>query len=165
GEILNVAQREDGTEAGRKALNRLAQDVSKFGLIVELFGVRPPLGEVPRDGTFVSLEVFVHGNGLAGLALAQAHEALIDGDADKPGRELRVPLELIQLLVSLEESVLCNVFGIFTVLSNVLRYAEDLALVLPDQLLESGRVPLFRALNKSYVGVNFLRCWGLDDGH
>ena len=93
----------DGAEAGRKSLDGLAKDVAELVLAVDLLGVGPPLGEVTRDGAFFRLDVFVHGDGLAGLALAQPHKALVDCDADQPGRELGVSLELIQLLVSLEE--------------------------------------------------------------
>jgi hypothetical protein len=111
------------------------------------------------------VDILVHGDGFAGLALAEAHEALVDCDADEPGRELGVSLELLQLLVSLEECILRDVFGVFTVLSNMLRYAEDLALVLPDELLESSRIPLFRARYERYVGVDLFRSWRLDGGH
>ena len=145
-EIFNVAQGEDGAEAGRKALDGLAKDVGELGLVVLLLGIGAPLGEVTRDGAFFGLDVLVHGDGFAGLALAETHEALVDRDADEPGRELGVSLELVQLLVSLEECVLRDVFGVFTVLGNVLCYAEDLALVLPDELLKCSRVPVFRAL-------------------
>ena len=54
--------------------------------------------------------------------------------------KLGVSLELLQLLVSLEECILRNVFGIFTVLGNMLRNPEDLAFVLPDKLLKRSRI-------------------------
>jgi hypothetical protein len=165
GEIFNVAQGKDAAKAGRKTLNGLTKNVGEFGLVVLLLGVGAPLGEVARDGSFFGLNVLVHGDGFAGLALAQPHEALIDGDADEPGRELGVSLELVQLLVGLEECVLRNVFSVFTVLGNVLRHPEDLALVLPDQLLKCSRIPLFRARYKRYVGVDLFRCWRLDGRH
>ena len=111
------------------------------------------------------MDVFVHGDGFAGFALAQTHEAFVDGDADEPGGELGVSLELIQLLVSLEECILRDVFGVFTVLGDVLRYAKDLALVLSDELLKCCSVPVFRALYKRYVGVYLFRRWGLDGRH
>ncbi len=47
----------------------------------------------------------------------------------------------------------------------MLRYAEDLALVLPDKLLKCSCIPVFSAFNQRYVGVDLFRCWGLDGGH
>ncbi len=83
----------------------------------------------------------------------------------EPGRELGVSLELVQLLVSLEECILRDVFGVFTVLSNMLRYAEDLALVLPDELLKCSCIPCLCTLYECYVRVDLFRRWGLDGRH
>ena len=47
----------------------------------------------------------------------------------------------------------------------MLRYPEDLALVLPDQLLKSSCISTFGARHKRYVGVDFFRSWRLDGGH
>jgi hypothetical protein len=47
----------------------------------------------------------------------------------------------------------------------MLRYAEDLAFVLPDQLLKGSRITLPCALYKSYVGVDLFRTCGLDGRH
>ena len=134
-------------------------------LTIQLLRVRSPLGEIARDGAIFRLDVFVHGDGLAGLTLAQAHKTLVDGDADQPGGKLGVSLELVQLLVRLEERILRDVFRVLTVLGNVLRYPENLPLILPNQLLKRRRIPLFRALNERYVGVDLFRRWGLDGWH
>ena len=91
-----------------------------------------PFGEIAGDGTLVGLDVLIHGDGFGGFALAEAHEALVDRDADQPGGELGVALELLQLLEGLEEDVLGDVFGVFAVLGDVLGGAEDLALVLAE---------------------------------
>jgi hypothetical protein len=165
GEIFNIAQGKDGPEAGRETLDGLLQDLSKLGLSIILFRIGAPLGKVTRDGSVFGLDVLVHGDGLTGLALAEAHKALVDGDADQPGRELGVSLELVELLVCLEKCILRNVFSVFTVLRYVLRYAEDLALVLPDKLLEGGCVSIFGARNQRYVRMNFFRYWRLDGRH
>ena len=130
-----------------------------------LLRVWAPLGEVAGYGSLFGLDVFIHGDSLACLALAQPHKALIDGDADEPCRELRVPLELVQLLICLEEGVLRDVFSVFTVLCNVLRNPEYLALILANELFKSSLVALFRASNQRYVGVNFFRSWRLDGRH
>jgi len=58
-----------------------------------------------------------------------------------------------------------NVFSVFTVLSNMLRDPEDLALVLTDQLLKCCGIPFFCARYERYVGVYLFRGWGLDGGH
>jgi hypothetical protein len=50
-------------------------------------------------------------------------------------------------------------------LGYVLCYAEDLALVLPYQLLECRCIPVFRAFHERYVGVYLFRRWGLDGRH
>src|SRR6185437_15986707 len=143
GEIFNVAQRKDGAKTGRKTLNCLPEDLAKLGLIVVLLGIRPPFGEVAGNGSVFGLDVGVHGDSLTGLALAQPHKALIDRDANQPGRESGVSLKLVELLISLEKCVLRDVFGVFTVLSNMLRYPEDLALVLPDKLQEGSLISRF----------------------
>ncbi|GGG80948.1 hypothetical protein GCM10011585_25490 [Edaphobacter dinghuensis] len=44
----------------------------------------------------------------------------------------------------------------------MLRYPEDLAFVLPHELLESSRVTRLCASYKRYIRVNFFRRWGLD---
>ena len=137
-EVFDVAEREDGAKAGRQPLDGLAEDVAELGLAEDLLGIRAPLGEVARDGALLGLDVLVHGDGLAGLAFAQAHEALVDGDADEPGGELRVSLELVELFVGLEKGVLGDVFGVFAILRDVLGDPEDLPFVLADELLEGG---------------------------
>ncbi len=48
-----------------------------------------------------------------------------------------VALELVKLLVGLEEDVLGDVFGVLTVLRDVLGNAKDLPVVLANQLFES----------------------------
>jgi hypothetical protein len=50
-------------------------------------------------------------------------------------------------------------------LCNVLCYAEDLALVLTNQLLKCCGISRLRAGDKRYVGVDLFRYWGLDGGH
>lgn len=42
---------------------------------------------------------------------------------------------------------------------------EDLALVLPDQLLKGSCITILRARNQRYVWVDLFRSWGLDGGH
>jgi hypothetical protein len=49
--------------------------------------------------------------------------------------------------------------------SRLLRYTEDLAFVLPDELLEGSCVPIFGARNQRYVWMDFFRHWGLDGRH
>ena len=165
GEVFDVAQGEDGAEAGRQTLNGLAENVAEFVLTIQLLRVGSPLGEVARDGAIFRLDVFVHGDGLAGLTLAQAHKTLVDCDADQPGGELGVALELVQLFVRLEERILRDVFRVLAVLGNVLRYPENLPFVLPNQLLKRRRVTLFCALYERYVGVDLFRGWRLDGWH
>ena len=123
--------------------------------------VGSPLGEIARDGAIFRLDIFVHGDGLAGLTLAQAHKTFVDCDADQPGGELGVALELVQLLVSLEEGILRDVFRVFAVLGNMLRYPKDLPFVLPDQLLKGSRIPLFGALDQRNVRVDLFRSLGI----
>ena len=65
----------------------------------------------------------------------------------------------------MRKCVLRDVFGVFTVLGNMLRYPEDLPFVLPDQLLEGCCVPLLGARNQRYVGVDLFRSWRLDGWH
>jgi len=50
----------------------LAENLGEFGLVVLLLGVWPPLGKVTRDRAFVGLDVFVHGDGFAGLGACAA---------------------------------------------------------------------------------------------
>src|SRR6185437_16753326 len=97
--------------------------------------------------------------GLAGLAPPEPHQALIDGDANQPGRKLRVALKLLQLFIRLQEGVLRNVLGVFAVLGDVLRHPENLPLILTYQLLEGRRVPFFRAVNQRNVRVYFNGLW------
>jgi hypothetical protein len=47
----------------------------------------------------------------------------------------------------------------------MLRDPEDLAFVLPDQLLEGCCITPPRARNQRYVWVDLFRSWGLDGGH
>src|SRR6202035_4593654 len=121
--------------------------------------------EVAGYGPVFGLDVLVHGDRSTGLALAQPHQAFVDGDADQPGGELGVALELIELLIRLQESVLGNILRVFTVLRDMLRNPEDLPVVLSNQLLERRDVPTASALNERNVGVNLVRYWGLDGGH
>jgi len=58
---------------------------------------------------------------------------------------LEFPWNWSSLLVGLEECILRNVFGVFTVLCNMLRDPEDLALVLTDQLLKCCGITFFSA--------------------
>jgi hypothetical protein len=58
-----------------------------------------------------------------------------------------------------------DVFGVFTVLRYMLRYPEDLAFVLPDQLLIGCCITFPGARNQRYVWVDLFRSWGLDGGH
>ena len=106
-------------------------------------------------------DVLVHGDGLAGLALAQPHKTFVDCDAHQPGGKLGVALELVQLLVRLEEGILRDVFRVLAVLGNVLRYPENLPLVLANQLLKRRGVPLFGALNQRNVGVDLVGRLGI----
>ena len=66
----------------------------------------------------------------------QLHQRFVDRNADQPGIKLGLPLELIQISVSLEERILHHIFRVFTVLCDVLRYAEDIPIVASDQFLE-----------------------------
>jgi hypothetical protein len=47
----------------------------------------------------------------------------------------------------------------------VLRHAEDLAFVLPDQLLICGCIPRLGARYERYVRVDLFRRWRLDGRH
>jgi hypothetical protein len=71
----------------------------------------------------------------------------------------------VKLLIRLQEGVLDNVLGIFLVLRNVPRDAEDLPVVLADELLKRSFVPSFSPLYEGYVRVYLFRRWGLDGRH
>jgi hypothetical protein len=75
-------------------------------------------------------------------------------------------VELFELLVRLEESVLHHVFSVFAVLRNVLRYAKYLALVLADQLIVGRDITAADPFNKGYVRMRLeFTCYGLDGRH
>ena len=121
-----------------------------------MLGIWAPFGEIAGDGPLVCLDILVHGYGFGGFSLTEPHKALIYGDSDEPGGEFGVSLELLELLEGLEEDVLGDVFGVLAVLGDVLGGAEDLALVLADELLEGGGVTGFGAGDEFDVRVRRL---------
>ena len=153
-QMFDVTEGEDGAKTWGQTLNGTTEDIRELALVEYLLGIGPPLGKIAGNATVFGLNVLVHGDCLRGFALAQAHQALVDGDAGQPGRELGVALELIEFLVGLEEGILGDVFGVFAVLGNVLGDAKDLPLVLADELGECGCISSAGSLDQSDVGVD-----------
>ena len=65
---------------------------------------------------------------------------------------LELPWKLVELFVGFQKSVLRDVFGVFAVLGDVLGDAEDLPLVLADELSKGAGVAGAGALDKGNVG-------------
>ena len=100
----------------------------------------------------------VEGDRFVGLPPAQLHQRLVDRDADDPGVELGIALELVQVLVGLHEGLLQHVLGIFAVLRDVLRQTEDLAFVAAHQFAERGAYRR-RAPARLKSGLRRFRAW------
>src|SRR5665213_693543 len=69
-QALNVPQRKDGAESWWQALNSSAKNVCQLRLIVVLFRIRHPVGEITWNGTLLRLNLIVHGDGFLRTAFA-----------------------------------------------------------------------------------------------
>lgn len=65
-------------------------------------------------------------------------------------------MKLVEFLVCLEKCVLDYIFGVFAVLRDVLSDAEDLPVILLDQLLKCVDIAFFRKVDERDVRVNLL---------
>jgi hypothetical protein len=65
-------------------------------------------------------------------------------DADEPGIKAGVSLKFAEVLEGFEESLLHGVFGVFAILGDVLREAENLALVTAHESFERVDVACLR---------------------
>ena len=62
-------------------------------------------------------------------------DAEVAADADQPGLKVRAPIERVQRLEDLEEDVLRQILGLVVAADELVGEVEDLAPVLPDDLL------------------------------
>ena len=80
-------------------------------------------------------------------------DAQIAADADEPGLEVRAAIERVQRLEDLQEDILSEIFGLVVPADELVGDVEDLAPVLPDDLLPRGLVaaqaPLDQAVGRS----------------
>ena len=67
-------------------------------------------------------------------------DAEVPADADQPGLEVGAAVERVQRLEDLEEDVLRQVLGLVVPPDELVGEVEDLAPVLPDDLLPGGLV-------------------------
>jgi len=84
-------------------------------------------------------------------------DAQVAADADDPRLEIRAPIERRQRLEDLQEDVLREVFGLVVLADELVRDVEDLAPVLPDDLLPGDLIALQAALNQRLDGVSWIR--------
>ena len=78
--------------------------------------------------------------------------------------ELRIALELVQLLVRLQEGVLHHVLGILAVLGDVLRNAKDLPVVLLHQGLKGVHIARPGLFDEQNVRMHLFGCAHCFDG-
>jgi hypothetical protein len=78
-------------------------------------------------------------------------------NAHQPGIKLGLPLKLSQVLIRLQERVLHNVFGILAILRDVLRNAENVAVVPLHQLLKRCNVSAASGIDQQRL---FAGCFG-----
>jgi hypothetical protein len=76
-----------------------------------------------------------------------------------------LPLELAQILVRLEESVLNHVLSVFAILRDVLSDSEHVPVVAPDQLLERADVAATSSINQYCLCVSGVAYFGFDGFH
>ncbi len=129
-ELLQVAQHDRLPQRGRQLGQRLADAVPQVELL-EL-AVRAALA---RDRHQLR-RVHVARHRLAFLAdAAVVVDAEVAADADQPGLEVRAPVERVQRLEDLQEDVLRQVLGLVVPADELVGEVEDLAPVLPDDLV------------------------------
>src|SRR5436853_7777998 len=108
----------------------------QLGLRVELLGIGRPIRDLARNRIILGLDVLVERYHAFGATTAQLHERLVDRDSHQPSVELRLTLELSQVLIGLQERILHHVFRVFPVLPNVLRDAEYVPAVALNQFFK-----------------------------
>ncbi|EAU64191.1 hypothetical protein STIAU_8741 [Stigmatella aurantiaca DW4/3-1] len=134
-------------------------------------GLLDLLGQFPAQGALLGIGAqaaaqrtnvglgHVHHLGLVELhrlaprtgALADEIDADVDGDAVEPRVEGRVPLEVVQVLVNLDERLLRDVHRLLLVLEHAERDGIHLALVALDEEFESALVAVTNALDEGKV--------------
>jgi hypothetical protein len=96
-----------------------------FGIVrIDLrYGVSADVDPGPHN-TLAGIDGLVDRDRFVGLPPAQFHQRLVDRDPDNPGIELRVALELVQVLIGLHESFLQHVFGVSRTAGDAMRRAK-----------------------------------------
>src|SRR6266849_1886505 len=149
--LFDVAQQENNAESGLELADDFRENAMEFGLDVPLFRRGAPVFNLPRHHVVFGLHRFVERD-LIGPALAQFHQRFVHSDAHQPSVEARIALKVAEVLEGFQEGVLHHVFGVFSVLRDVLGQAENPALVTVDQLLKGGGVArLGRGYQRPFV--------------
>ncbi len=80
--------------------------------------------------------------------LPQPHQRFIHRDAHQPGIKSRAALEIPQMPERFQKSILHRVFRVGVILRDVLRHAENFALVAIHQFFERRLVPALGSGNE-----------------
>ena len=83
-------------------------------------------------------------------------DAQVAADADQPRLEVRAPIEGVERLEDLQEDVLRQILGLVVLADELVRDVEDLAPVLPYDLLPGDLIALQAALNQRLGRVSGL---------
>jgi len=152
--LFDVPEQHNVTVNLRQALDSLSKQRTEFLSFQGLRGNFAPTGENGRcEVAALVIRKRIEGILATGFSLAQATEALVAGDGEYPGAELRLAAEQVQILEDLDGRFLRSILGLCLIVQEGKQQKINRALTGTDEVVK--QMLLSRSYPTDAVRIEF----------